>query len=153
VPGASPHPEEARSAVSKGGPRDGMKPNPQIQFSNSQLFVVAIENEAIRNLLPTTPDCFVASAPRNDDSKTCVSIPAAKPRPSLAANTSLKKTEGAGKAGRERRPQPRMQEQLRIRDSHHRYAATIRPSLRNGFTASFVLSSAIGLSCRRRRRK
>jgi hypothetical protein len=32
-----------------------------------------------------------------------------------------------------------------IRASHHRFTGTIRPSLRNGFTAYFVLSLVTGL--------
>jgi hypothetical protein len=37
--------------------------------------------------------------------------------------------------------------------SHHRFAETIRPSLRNGFNGYFVLSPVTGLFCHRRRRK
>ena len=38
------------------------------------------------------------------------------------------------------------------RVSHHRSARTVRHSLRDGATVSFVLSPVIGLSCHRRRR-
>jgi hypothetical protein len=38
------------------------------------------------------------------------------------------------------------------RVSHHRYAATFRPSLRNGFTAYSALSLVTGLCCHHRQR-
>src|ERR1700730_5590547 len=36
--------------------------------------------------------------------------------------------------------------------SHHRFAGTIQPSLRNGFNGYFVLSPVTGLFCHRHRR-
>ena len=44
----------------------------------------------------------------------------------------------------------RRKESTRV--SHHRFAETIRHSLRNGFTTYSALSPAIGLSCHRPRR-
>src|SRR5271169_3390613 len=43
------------------------------------------------------------------------------------------KTEGAGKAGRLMRPQPRMRKWNAYERNHHRFTGSIRPSLRNGF--------------------
>ena len=37
-------------------------------------------------------------------------------------------------------PQPRKQNEKAYEKVHHRYAATSRHSLRNGFTVSFVIS-------------
>jgi hypothetical protein len=46
----TPHPEEARSAVSKGGPPDDVKPRPRIPFPDRQfLIVIASASEAIQN--------------------------------------------------------------------------------------------------------
>src|SRR5581483_8857557 len=39
-----------------------------------------------------------------------------------------------------------------IRVSHHRSTGSIRPSLRDGVTVSFVLSPVIGLCCHHRQR-
>jgi hypothetical protein len=46
-----------------------------------------------------------------------------------------------------------MQNEKAYECSHHRFAEIIRPSLRNGFTAYFVLSLVTGLVCHHRRRK
>jgi hypothetical protein len=43
------------------------------------------------------------------------------------------------------------QTKTNTRVSHHRFAETVRHSLRNGFTAYFVLSPVTGLFCHRRR--
>jgi hypothetical protein len=58
--------------------------------------------------------------------------------------------EGAGKAGCPVHPQPRVQS--RKHTSVVTFTGTFRPSLRNGFTAYFVLSPVIGLFCHRHRR-
>jgi hypothetical protein len=61
-------------------------------------------------------------------------------------------SEGAGNAGRLMRPQPRVQSRKHT-SSHHGHTGITRHSPRNGFTAYFVLSPAIGLFCHRHRRK
>jgi hypothetical protein len=66
-----------------------------------------------------------------------------------SSKEALRKREGAGKAGGASAPQPRVVvENTRV--SHHRFAGHSRPSLRDGFTAYFVISPVIGLSCHRR---
>jgi hypothetical protein len=65
-------------------------------------------------------------------------------RPSFA-NSSPQKKEGAGKTGCALHPRSHVQ--MRIAKSAHEHtgsAENIRPSLRNGFTAYFVLSPVIG---------
>ena len=47
-------------------------------------------------------------------------------------------------------PQPCVRRMKAHKNSHHRLAETFRHSLRDGFTASFVLSPGTGLSCPRR---
>src|SRR5260370_33725607 len=61
------------------------------------------------------------------------------------------KTEGAGKAGCALHPRSRVLN-AHSKNAHEQTgsAENIRPSLRNGFTAYFVLSPVIGLSCHRR---
>jgi hypothetical protein len=71
-------------------------------------------------------------------------------RPRCAKNLPPK--EGAGNAGRPVHPQPRVQSR-----KHTSVVTTSSPGLpgipaRNGFTAYFVLSPAIGLFCHRRQR-
>jgi hypothetical protein len=79
-------------------------------------------------------------------------ILAAKPRPSFAGNTSLKKIEGAGNAGRWMHPQPR----VRVKKAHELVTTgtAIIPAFpaRMVLTAYFALSPVIGLCCHRRRR-
>jgi hypothetical protein len=49
--------------------------------------------------------------------------------------------EGAGKAGCPLHPQPRVRNLSEAHErGHHRFTGITRPSLRNGFTAYFVLS-------------
>jgi hypothetical protein len=60
--------------------------------------------------------------------------------------------EGAGNAGCLVHPQPRVRMKKAHERSHYRYAETIRHSLRDGFTVSFVLSPETWLFCLRRRR-
>src|ERR1700730_15475532 len=62
-------------------------------------------------------------------------------------------SEGEGNAGRPLRPQPR----ARNKTKHDELVTTVTPEItrhspRNGFTAYFVLSPAIGLVCHRRLR-
>ena len=80
------------------------------------------------------------------------SFPRRDLRPSCCHLFAPSKSEGAGKAGRVTHPQPRVQNEKARKQSHHRFAETIRPSLRDGFTVCFVLSLVIGLSCHHRRR-
>jgi hypothetical protein len=61
-------------------------------------------------------------------------------------------SEGAGNAGRAMHPQPRVQNKKAHEHSHHGHTGITRHSPRNGFTAYFVLSPAIGLVCHRRLR-
>ena len=64
------------------------------------------------------------------------------------------KTEGAGKTGCALHPRSRVQwVEWNGAHEHTGSAESIRPSLRNGFTAYNVLSPVIGLACHRRRRK
>ena len=59
--------------------------------------------------------------------------------------------EGAGKTGCALHPRSRVQLcASRNAHEHTGEAEAVRPSLRNGFTAYFVLSPVIGLSCHRR---
>jgi hypothetical protein len=67
---------------------------------------------------------------------------------------SPRKTEGAGKTGCALHPRSRVQNaHSKNAHEHTGSAEAIRPSLRNGFTAYFVLSPATGLSCHRHRRR
>src|SRR5258708_39745407 len=59
-------------------------------------------------------------------------------------------SEGAGNAGLTMRPQPRVQNKTAHERSHHGHTGFTRHSPRNGFTAYFALSPAIGLVCHRR---
>jgi hypothetical protein len=59
-------------------------------------------------------------------------------------------SEGAGNAGRTMHPQPRVQMKKAHEHSHHGHTGLTRHSPRNGFTAYFALSPAIGLVCHRR---
>ena len=66
-------------------------------------------------------------------------------RPRFASSFALSKTEGAGKTGCALHPRSRVQ--LRTAERAHEHtgsAETLRPSLRNGFTAYFVLSPVNG---------
>ena len=56
-----------------------------------------------------------------------------------------KKTEGAGKTGCALHPRSRVQKQKEDAHEHTGSAEAVRPSLRNGFTVSFVLSPVTGL--------
>src|SRR6266478_5432874 len=71
--------------------------------------------------------------------------------PELCKNLRLE-TEGAGNAGCPMHPQPRVRSVESTRVSHHRFTGIARRSLRNGFTAYFVLSPATNSSCHRHRR-
>jgi hypothetical protein len=66
----------------------------------------------------------------------------------VCRNVCPRNSEGAGNAGRLMRPQPRVQSRKHT-SSHHGHTGTTRHSPRNGFTAYFVLSPAIGLFCHR----
>ena len=63
-----------------------------------------------------------------------------------------KREEGAGNAGREPHPQPRVQNERAHEHSHHRFSRSVRHSPRNGFTVSFALSPVTWLFCHRHRR-
>jgi len=73
-------------------------------------------------------------------------------RPSFARKTVPRKTEGAGNAGCPMHPQPRVRKVKNTRVSHHRFAETLRHSLRDGFNGYFALSPVTGLFCHRRSR-
>src|ERR1700730_5675066 len=73
-------------------------------------------------------------------------------RPSFARKTVPRKTEGAGNAGCPMHPQPRVRKVKNTRVSHHRFAETLRHSLRGGFNGYFALSPVTGLFCHRRSR-
>jgi hypothetical protein len=62
-------------------------------------------------------------------------------RPSFA-NLFAPKREGAGKTGCALHPRSRVQRQTKNAHEHTGSAEAVRPSLRNGFTAYFVLSPA-----------
>src|SRR6266576_3353145 len=66
-------------------------------------------------------------------------------RPRFCKIIRPEKTEGAGNAGRQTRPRPRVQMKKAHEHSHHGHTGTTRHSPRNGFTAYFALSPAIGL--------
>jgi hypothetical protein len=65
-------------------------------------------------------------------------------------NPSAQENEGAGNAGRSMHPQPRVRNKKAHEHSHHGHTGFTRHSPRNGFTAYFALSPAIGLVCHRR---
>src|SRR5579862_293695 len=90
-------------------------------------------------------------APRNDADTVSRSRGLIGPR--FAGKFLALQSEGAGNAGRPTRPQPGRAEKtsLASRNSHHGHAGITRHSPRNGFTAYFVLSPVIGLSCHRHR--
>src|ERR1700692_2395446 len=75
-------------------------------------------------------DCFVAFAPRNDESS--VRHLAARIA-RVVHELFAQKTEGAGNAGCPLHPQPRVRCVESTRVSHHRFTGDTRPSLRNGF--------------------
>jgi hypothetical protein len=108
-------------------------------------------------------DCFVASAPRNDGSwsrfnyqtarRAHVRIVAARCARALRRLTPSKKQEGAGRPGaRCTRGLVRMRNLKKAHTSIQVQRRTLRPSLRNGFTAYSVLSPVNGLFCHRRPR-
>ena len=63
---------------------------------------------------------------------------------------SLPNMEGAGKAGREAHPQPHAQSKKAHEKVHHRFAGTIRPSLRDGFNGVLRARPGDRLCCLRR---
>ena len=71
-------------------------------------------------------------------------------RASFAGTCCPLNSEGAGNAGRAMHPQPRVQNKKAHEHSHHGHTGFTRHSPRNGFTAYFALSPAIGLVCHRR---
>ena len=70
--------------------------------------------------------------------------------PESCIKKSLAKKRAQGMPGVQPHPQPRVRMKKAHEHSHHRFAETIRHSLRDGFTVSFELSPVIGLSCHRR---
>jgi hypothetical protein len=72
-------------------------------------------------------------------------------RPSFARNSLPSKTEGAGKTGCALHPRSRVRfAQKQSAHEHTGSAESIRPSLRNGFTAYIVISPADRACCHRR---
>ena len=59
-------------------------------------------------------------------------------------NSVPPKQEGAGKTGCALHPRSRVQMHIKNAHEHTGSAETLRPSLRNGFTAYIVLSSVTG---------
>jgi hypothetical protein len=97
-------------------------------------------------------DCFVASAPRNDEAKFrfkyqtargCASAFSRRAAPEFCVDARpLKKQEGAGKAGCALHPRSRVQQCTKQNAHEHTgEAEAIRLSLRSGFNAYAVLSS------------
>ena len=75
-------------------------------------------------------------------------------RPKGCVRRAPLQTEGTGKTGCALHPRSRVQwVEWNGAHEHTGSAESIRPSLRNGFTAYNVLSPVIGLACHRRRRK
>src|SRR6202012_1244288 len=69
----------------------------------------------------------------------------------LQVRSVLKTKEDAGKTGCTLHPRSRVQRcTKKCAHEHTGSAEAVRPSLRNGFTAYFVLSLVIGLSCHHR---
>jgi hypothetical protein len=68
------------------------------------------------------------------------------------ANRFAQRKEGAGNAGCLLHPRSRVQKNNSKRTRAYRYSRSIPASLRNGFTAYAVLSSATNSSCHRHRR-
>jgi len=62
--------------------------------------------------------------------------------------STLFRTEGAGKTGRRLAPMVRVQK--KSTRQNHRFSQDNRPSLRNGFTTDNALAPVTGLSCHRR---
>ena len=88
---------------------------------------------------------LAADARSRNDGWTCLSVLAAHGRPRFAIILSLLEKEGAGKTGCALHPRSRVQIAHRKRAHEHTGSAeTLRPSLRNGFTAYFVLSPVNG---------
>src|ERR1700676_3910748 len=73
--------------------------------------------------------------------------------PRFARNFLALRSEGAGNTGCALHPRSRVQKCTKKAHEHTGSAEAIRHSLRNGFTAYFVLSPATGLFCHRRPRK
>ena len=99
-------------------------------------------------------DCFVARAPRNDVDKSGYDFAISRhDLPELCQFSVPRKKEGAGKTGCALHPRSRVQ--CAFSKSAHEHtgsAETLRPSLRNGFTAYIALSPATNSSCHRRQR-
>ena len=79
----------------------------------------------------TTSECEFAIS-RHALSEVCIFV------------SPLRKTEGAGKTGCALHPRSRVQTVRKNAHEHTGSAETLRPSLRNGFTAYFVLSPVNG---------
>jgi hypothetical protein len=71
-------------------------------------------------------------------------------RARLIMNTALKASEGAGNAGRPKRPQPRVRNKKAHEQVHRRSPETPGIPRAMVLTVSFALSPVIGLSCHRR---
>jgi hypothetical protein len=101
-------------------------------------------------------DCSVTFAPHNDNADgihTHTSTISPRGTREFWNSCSASETsEGAGKAGCSLHPRPRVQNKKAHERSHHRFTGVTRPSLRNGFTAYFVISSVTGLFCHGRQR-
>ena len=88
---------------------------------------------------------------RNDgDSTECTFAFSRRMCPRFARKSSPSKTEGAGNAGCTLHPRSRVQSAQRNAHEHTGTDGAFRHSLRNGFTAYFVLSPATNSSCHRR---
>jgi hypothetical protein len=73
-------------------------------------------------------------------------------RPSFLQKPSAQKIRGRRECRALDAPQPRVQNKKAHEHSHHGHTGFTRHSPRNGFTAYFALSPAIGLVCHRRLR-
>jgi hypothetical protein len=108
--------------------------------------VIASEAKQSIALHQERMDCFVASASRNDVDRHEFAFPR-RNAPELCIEFLALKSEGAGKAGCTLHPRSRVQMGKENAHEHTGSAEAIRPSLRNGFTAYFVLSLVTGLCC------
>jgi hypothetical protein len=100
-----------------------------------------------------TMDCFVAFAPCDDGGlKMRVRLPAARIAPGLLQNPSPQKTRAQEESRVFVAPAASRANFGKHTSLSHQVRRTIRPSLRDDFTAYFVLSPVTGLFCHRRRR-
>jgi hypothetical protein len=119
-----------------------------IQYAAASRFIMDVSGILDRPLSRTMTTGGLACSNASDT--TPHSRDALRPR---FAPTSLSKERAQGKPGARCTRSLACESDKAHEHSHHRFTGITRPSLRNGFTAYFVVSPETGLFCLRRSRK